>query len=391
MQNGNPPRHSMTSGEPKTIDLEAERVNPGPEDAEAQATVETTASDEAAREEAHATAEASAAQEEAAAAAETAPRPTPSAAPPSRGGSGFGLVAAGIVGGLVVLAGAGSAQYAGLIPNLGPEKKVQIPDYSGQIASLQSKLAEVEKKAETPAVDLSPVEDRLKALETAMTKLPVGDLTDVLAIKGKLDETAGKVSKFGDQLASVANRLQEAEATINKPRDEVDVARAIASAGLKAAIDRGGPFQAELQTLASVAPNDESVAALQAYAAKGVPSRAELVKRYPDAADEMLAVTNKPAPGQSLSERLFKSAFSVIKVRPVGDVEGTSPQAIVARIGDKLQNGDLKAALTEWDNLPQDMKTAGESFRASLEARVKVEDLVAKALKSAVTITGKQG
>lgn len=387
MPNGNPPRRSKTSGEPKTIDLEAERVNPAPEDAEAQATVEAATSDEAAREEAQATAEASTAQEEAAAAPGAPPQP----APATRGSSGVGLVAAGIVGGLVVLAGAGSAQYAGLIPNFGPEKKVQMPDYSGQIAALQTKLSEVEKKAETPAVDLSPVEDRLKALETAMSKLPVGDLTDVLAIKGKLDETAGKVSKMEDQLASVANRLEQAEAKINKPRDDVDVARAIASAGLKAAIDRGGPFQAELQTLASVAPDDEAVAALQAYSAKGVPSRSELIKRYPDAADEMLAVTDKPASGQSLSERLFKSAFSVIKVRPVGDVKGTSPQAIVARIGNKLQNGDLKGALEEWDSLPQDMKTAGEEYHASLEARVKVEDLVAKTLKSAVTSTGKQG
>jgi hypothetical protein len=390
MSNGNPPRRSRKTEEPQTIDLEAERIVKSADDA---------ATAEAASEGAETS---SGPTEEAVASAEPAresPTPTEASTPDARtapqrrsGNGGSGLIAAGIVGGLIVLAGAGSAQYAGLIPNLGPAPKIQLPDYSAQIASLQQKLAEVEQKAANPPVtDLTPVEDRLKHIETAMSKLPVGDLADVLAIKGKLDETADKVAKFETQIASVANRVQETEAKVNAPRDDVDVARAIASAGLKAAIDRGGPFQAELQTLASVAPSDASVAALQAYAGKGVPSRAELIKRYPDAADAMLAVLNKPVAGQSLSDRLFKSAFSVIKVRPVGNVEGTSPDAIIARIGDELQSGDLQAALKEWDGLPDNLKAAGQDFHAALDARVKVEALVGQALDSAVKGTGKQG
>lgn len=387
MSNGNPPRRSRKSDEPQTIDLEAERI--------------ATPADEVAKTEAvaEATSEASATSEpKPEPVSEPAPQPTPASEsapePAKRSGSGggSGMIAAGIVGGLIVLVGAGAAQYAGFIPNLGPSQKIQLPDYAGQITSLQQKLTEVEKKAANPPVtNLAPVEDRLKNIETAMSKLPVGDLTDVLAIKGKLDETAGKMDKVEAQMASVANRLQQTEAKVNAPRDDVDVARAIASAGLKAAIDRGGPFQVELQTLASVAPNDDAVAALQAFAAKGVPSRSDLIKRYPDAADQMLAVLNKSVAGQSLSDRLFKSAFSVIKVRPVGNVEGTSPEAIIARIGDKLQGGDLPGALKEWDTLPDNLKAAGQEYRAALEARVKVEALVAQALEHAVKTTGKQG
>lgn len=394
MSNGNPPRRSRKSDEPQTIDLEAERI--------------ATPADDAAKTEAPADAVIMGPETvaETAATSETAAEPTPEpvsptvstteATPPpaKRAGNvgGSGMIAAGIVGGLIVLVGAGAAQYAGFIPNLGPSQKIQLPDYSGQIATLQQKLADVEKKAANPPVtNLTPVEDRLKNIETAMSKLPVGDLTDVLAIKGKLDETAGKMDKVEAQMASVANRLQQTEAKVNAPRDDVDVARAIASAGLKAAIDRGGPFQVELQTLASVAPNDEAVAGLQAFASKGVPSRSDLIKRYPDAADQMLAVLNKPVAGQSLSDRLFKSAFSVIKVRPVGNVEGTSPEAIVARIGDKLQGSDLPGALKEWDALPDNVKAAGQDYRAALEARVKVEALVAQALEHAVKTTGKQG
>lgn len=404
MSNGNPPRRSRKTDEPKTIDLEAARLDPNADDAgEQQAPIGNAANPETPADHASVadaeTATASQATEQATPDPVKEPAEKPSAAAdgdtsPARrnGGGGSGALAAGIIGGLIVLAGAGSAQYAGLIPNLGPTEKIQLPDYAGQIASLQQKLDQVDRKASNPPVtDLSPVEERLGNIETAMSKLPVGDLTDVLAIKGKLDETAGKVDKIETQMASVANRVQQTEAKVNAPRDDVDVARAIASAGLKAAIDRGGPFQAELQTLASVAPNDESVAALQAFAAKGVTSRAELIKRYPEAADQMLAVLNKPAAGQSLSDRLFKSAFSVIKVRPVGNVEGSSPEAVIARIGDKLQGSDLVGALKEWEALPEDLKAAGQDYHVALEARVKVEALVSQALERAVKATGKQG
>jgi hypothetical protein len=389
MTSGNPPRRSKKPDGPQTIDLEAEHVDPVPEGVATpvQEGVEPTA----------ATAEApSAAETGAPAKAESADQPRqPSAekhepTPKSSGGSGgMGALAAGIVGGLIVLAGAGSAQYAGLIPNFGPT--AEMPDYSGQISELQKKLDAVAIKADNPPkTDLTPLENQIKSINDAMAKLPVGDLTDVLAIKGKLDETAASTAKVEAQLASIANRLQQAEAKINEPRDDVDVARAIASASLKAAIDRGGPFTAELNTLKSVAKDDTAVAGLQPYAAKGVPSRSELIKSYPDTADAMLAVLNKPIPGQSLSERLFKSAFSVIKVRPVGDVEGDSPQAVVARIGDKLQNGDLKSAAKEWNALPDDMKAAGKDFKTALDARIAVEDLVGSTLANAVSGTAKQ-
>lgn len=417
MPSEKPPRRSQKASVPPTIDLEAERVdnasNETPSASEAKAdTVDATVKAEKTPEAATKDAPAKDTKTESATASQsTSSEPKKDAAPkesakkpnnkepakpavPAKksGGGSAGAIAAGIFGGLVALAGAGAAQYGGYIPNFGPAEKVDLSAVTSQISALQTKLDAVAQKADNPPqTDLGPINAKIQSIETAMSKLPVGDLTDVLAIQGKLNETAAKTAKFQEELASVANRLKEAEARINQPRDDIDVARAIASAGLKAAIDRGGPFQAELSTLKSVAPDDPAVAQLQTFAEKGVPSRAELIKSYPDAADNMMAVLNKPIPGQSLSERLFKSAFSVIKVRPVGDVKGNSPQAIIARIGAKLQNGDLAGAAKEWDALPDDLKAAGADFRSELDARIQVEALVSETLKNAVTDQKKQG
>jgi hypothetical protein len=54
---------------------------------------------------------------------------------------------------------------------------------------------------------------------------------------------------------------------------------------------------------------------------------------------------------------------------------------------DKVKNGDLPGAATEWNTLPSDAKQASAAFKQSLEARIRVEELVGSALSKAV-LTG---
>jgi hypothetical protein len=186
-------------------------------------------------------------------------------------------------------------------------------------------------------------------------------------------------------------RIEALEKQASEPRDDVQVAVAIASAGLKAAIDRGGPFAAELQTLADINPENPAVAELKTFAATGVPSRAGLVRDFPAVADIMLAEVAGDQPDQSLTDRLWSSAASMIKVRPVGYVEGEGADSVVARIEAKLTDGDLKGAAAEWAKLPEPAKKAGADFKASLDARIKVEDLVGSTLSKAITSTEPKG
>ncbi len=371
------PRHTKPKDEPVTIELTASELDEK-EAAEADPSSETANEHDV--ENAEAVAQADADKEPAEAAA---PPLSSSPAPaPQKSGSSTGAIAAGIFGGIVALAGAGAAQYAGYIPNFGPQQT--ITDYGPDITTLTSRIETLENK-KIPEPDLSPLEGRIQTLEQQMTELPLADLTDVKAMQGALTDATDKVAKADAEIASLANRLKQAEAKIGEPRDDVDVARAIASAGLKAAIDRGGPFATELATLETIVPDDAAVAELKAYADTGVPSRSTLVSNFPSVADTLIAATRQADGSTSLSERLMNSALSVIKVRPVGDVEGDSTGAIAARIEQKLQNGDLAGAASEWDKLPDAAKTAGENFKRALDARIEVEKLVSTTLTNAVT------
>lgn len=297
-----------------------------------------------------------------------------------------GLIAAGIVGGLVALAAAGSMQYAGILPSFNAGRAG-----SEEIAALKTDLGNLRQQlANAPAADTSALEQRIATLEGAR-----GETSQVDGLSEKITALESTLqserSTQASAMAELTRRLADAEAKINEPRDDIEVARAIASAALKAAIDRGGPFLTELDTLSKVTPDDQAIASLQSFAGTGVPSRSELMQKFPDVANAMLSAINQPDPNQGIMERLTESAFSLVKVRPVGNIEGESPEAMIARMENKLRNGDLQGAALEWNGLPDAAKTASIDYKKSLDARIEVENLVGGTLNRAITSTGRQG
>lgn len=395
-----PTRHSKSNADPQTIDLAAEEVKdiaPG----------EAEGGDEDVTESIEPETEAAAAAEEAKEEPASRQAPQPAASHPSqpaaasRERSTGSLLVASFVVGVVVLAGAAGLQYWGMLPSMNADTRTAetVNMLSGDVESMKKTIATLE--ASKPEVDFTPVNDKIAAIEAKLADMPkpnglsadadtrVAALNDQVS---KLETTLADRKKADDEARAVLlMRIEALEKKLSEPRDDVQVAVAIASAGLKAAIDRGGPFAAELDTLTGIDPNDPAVKELKAFAATGVPSRSKLVADFPAVADRILASVNSGNPDQSLTDRLLSSAFSAIKVRPVGNVEGETPDAIVARMEAKLTDGDLKGAEAEWQKLPQTGKQASADYEKSLSARIRVEELVGSTLTKAVQGTETKG
>jgi hypothetical protein len=418
------PNHSKPNEEPVTIDLEAEKTAQGaaPENLTERSheepggsstdpgEVPLEADKEPLRDEAQESIFASAPQEpQAAAAHEADPRPSHAEQaphterPPSHAGSTSGLIAAGIVGGLIALIGAGALQYAGFLPGGRASKgnSAEIAALNAQIDGLKQSVANL---AAAPAAKPdATLAARVAALETSVAHGGTGGSggaasaasdQKIASLTSEVEQLKADLSKATQSQASsdaeVSKRLDDAEKKLSGPSQESAVARAIAAAALKAAIDRGGPFQPELDTFANVAPDDPAVAALKNFAQTGVPSRADLIRQVSNVATAIVATAQTDDPNQSWSSRLISGAKSLVQVRPVGDVPGDSIDAIAARFEDKVRNGDLPGAVTEWNSLPDAAKSASAAFKQSLEARIRVEDLVSDALSKAIANTGKQ-
>jgi hypothetical protein len=394
-------RNPRPKPDPVTIDLGAEEVKEMPS-ADADGTEDNVTADAApeAAAEATASAESNAKSYSGIPNASTTPRTEPTAESPRSQGS-LGLIAASLLGGVIALGGAAGLQYWGVLPSLGTNEKAEasLNLMASDITALKTQLAE--QAAATPKIDLSPVETKIAALEEKVAKVPEANglsadadaRITALAEQVKAAEAASTTlkSELETVRAALEMRIEAIEKKLDQPRDDVEVAIAIASAGLKAAIDRGGPFVAELSTLEGINPDDPAVKELKTFAATGVPSRASLVAEFPKVADTILASARSDDPNQSLTDRLMSSALSAIQVRPVGEVEGEGPEAIVARMEARITNGDFASAATEWDKLPEPAKKASETYKKSLDARIRVEQLVGTALNKAVSATKTDG
>ncbi|WP_337181499.1 hypothetical protein [Shinella sp.] len=408
MEPETPSRRKKAGDEPVTIDLEPvpasasnEAIAAGekagteasaPETAEAGAPETTTAEPDAGAQKQEPLEPARATYEE--------PARTEPPSPPHRGNAG--PLAAGILGGLIALLGAGSLQYGGYLPAPGPDRAEEssaVASLSNEVETLKARLAET--TAASP-VDLQPIETRLAALEKSAEEnsgTPSADPQSVGRLEGDVARLTTELAALREAVSTTESQLTEriaaAEQKLDEPRSDIAMARAVAASALKTAIDRGGPYLAELEAFASVAPDDPSIAGLREHAAIGVPSRADLVRDFQPTADAILDAVHQPEGDQGIFNRLMSSAASAIRVRPVGSVEGDTPEAVVARIENKLQNGDFKGADIEWQTLPQPGQAAAADYKRRLDARVSVEELVGSAVSGALngttTATGNQG
>jgi hypothetical protein len=411
-----PPRRSKTDKEPVTIDLTAEQSDVVAEPVRSNDTDDAVSATEPA-EDVSATAEEpakpeptqepesspSAADEpryddpwSAAAQSEpqpatVAPEPESTPAPHHRPSPATStLIAAGIFGGIVALLLAGSMQYAGYLPGATPAPAASnTAGLTSELAELRQEIAALRNRPAAAAAPDAALANRVAALETAPRASNGASEQALGALKADLDRLRATVQSAATADSGLAQRLDQAEAKLNDRGPEQQVARAVAAAALKAGIDRGGPFETELQTFVTVAGDDPAVADLQKFASAGVPARAELQRDFPRVADAMLEATAQRDPNEGIAGRLLSSAMSVVKVRRVGDVQGETPDAVVARMENALRNGDLQASAREWDALPEPAKAVSRDFKQKLDARIQVENLVGGTLTRAVA--GTQG
>lgn len=361
------------------------------------------------------------------------PRPAPE--PAARRG---GALAAGVAGGVIALALAGGLQFAGLLP--GASAPPAAPDdRASAVAALETQVAELREQVsalgaaggadealdgrvaqaeervaslaseldalreeiaglgaqpgETPSVDLGPLEDRIAALETA-----IAGVSDAAAPEAALAAIEGDIATLREEAAAaragqeaVSVRLDALEQTLSTLSQRVEeqaeapgTAAIIAASALKAAIDRGTPFMAELETYATLIPDAPEIAELRELAASGVPTRTQVAAEANDAANAMIAAARPVDPEAGIIDRLWGSAMGLVQVRPIGMVEGEGVPQIVARIDAAIAAGDYERAVAEFDTLPEAARAAGEPFMTKVRARHAADRLIDQALAAAL-------
>ncbi|MGV0909198.1 COG4223 family protein [Martelella sp. FOR1707] len=327
--------------------------------------------------------------------ADSPPPPEPPASsPPLRKGPGFGpVLLAGVAGAVIALAGAYTLSSAGMLGGgVGGKINDEIASLRQELATLKANDGSSELQSQLDALKQQVQSSKGSGEDIASLKQQVSSIqstqqNDVGAVKNLQSAFNDLKSSLSSDQQAIQQKLSALEAKVNTPGKDLAVARAIAAAALKSAIDRGDSFATELATYAEVAPENADLSKLKALATSGIPTREELADEFSDAADAIIAAAEPPPPEGNIFNRLVDSAKGLVSVRPVGDVEGDTVPAIVARIENALSKGDLKTAESEWETLPDAAKQASQKFADGLKARIEADDLVSTTLSSALGAT----
>jgi hypothetical protein len=144
---------------------------------------------------------------------------------------------------------------------------------------------------------------------------------------------------------------------------------AVVAGALRAAVERGTPFAAELAAARALGADAAALTSLEAFAGAGVPS-AEALARDFDKVEPAMSTAATPASADGgVLGRLQVNAERLVRVRPVGDTPGDDPAAALARAGAKARRGDIAGALAEVERLPPSVQTPAADWIKAAKAR----------------------
>jgi hypothetical protein len=214
-----------------------------------------------------------------------------------------------------------------------------------------------------PAPDLSPLQQQIGDADTR-----IGALDQKL---GAFDARLGALQAKIDQPKMEARVPTTDKATENAVAEN-PAALAVVAQSVLQALSRGTPFATELSALKSLKADPAKVAALEPLAPSGAPTARALTDGFRPLADE-IAKEDQPAEG-SFFDRIAQSASHLVRIRSVGEKQGSDPAALASQIQAALDRGDLNRAHDLWTKLPERAKARSQDFVRALDARIAADN-----------------
>jgi len=245
---------------------------------------------------------------------------------------------------------------------------------TGDNGASSARLDEIAKVAQQIRTDLGTQIESM-SVKLDKTDAEQAETRATLAeMNAKLEETATKTGQTNTEITALRDRVENGA--------DKRAAAAIAAAALKSDIDSGAPFAASLTNLRAFSPGITELESLDSFAQKGVPTVAQLTAEFDSSVSGAILAATAPVEDGSLASRLAAGARSLVEVKPIGEVEGESPQARVSQIQAALKNNDLSKASDVWNALPETGREASTDWHNRLQARLTANTVVTGTIES---------
>ncbi|PWR24712.1 mitofilin family membrane protein [Zavarzinia aquatilis] len=216
---------------------------------------------------------------------------------------------------------------------------------------------------------------RMAALEAKLAALPMVDPEALAGLEREIAALKTASAETDTRIASETERLK----SVGR-----GVSLVYAIGRLRSGVEGEAPFAAPLDAvrghfealgLLREPAIGKALDTLSAHAAAGLPNRASLAARFAAQARAALQAARIPQDGDMV-DRLLAEAGNLVTVRPIGEIEGDSVEARLARAEARLGRGDLAGALTEIAPLQGGAANALAGWKADAEARLAAETAV---------------
>jgi len=226
----------------------------------------------------------------------------------------------------------------------------------GAAAANAAALSELTQKLARPDAPAAEPSETFKEQSEANAALIAALASRVDALEGSAKTTEGTLA------AEVAKRDAESS-------DDHALRTALIAAALAAAVERGRPFAAELKAAQAQAADASALAPLASFAASGVPNAGALARELSSLEPALLQAARALPSQAGILEKLQANAERLVRIRPIEEVPGDDPTAVIARIEFKAVRGDLAGALTEFGSLPATVRAPAQEWIGKAQAR----------------------
>lgn len=376
----------------------------------------------------------------------------------NKSGYGFGaLLIAGLIGSVATVALTAGVGYYTLQSNgldlfnddsnnVAEERYTML---STRLLSLEG-VIETQQDVEPEAIDLSPIADKISALDIKITNIGavqqkvieqagrIDDLDVKLATAAKVWADAAQISDASgnidlgviaamkrqiealqqrpvntqnleqdDQqnamIAALDQQLKDIEEKIKALKNTVtpsnvvfengqsasNMASALAVASLERALQDETPFEVELKAIKSFTKDSEALDKLSSYAKNGLVSELNLLGQFDDLLEAAL-VADLKGEGKGIFDKFVANAKSIISIRRTGNIEGDDIEAILARMEVAVNAKDLSKAVAQGKQLTGPAKAVFEKWMGLATSRLAAKDLMRQLSSDILTSLGKQ-
>jgi len=237
-----------------------------------------------------------------------------------------------------------------------------------QTKALGDLLAALTRRVDEVAVASQAAIVQAKSATAAADAAKSATQTDVQ--RGDVDALANRIAALESAVKSLSTDV--AQRTSTSSADDRVLRATVAAEALRAAVERGAPFPAELAAVKALGADEKATAPLVPFAADGIPSAAALGRELAAVIPSLHRASESGPNNDSFFGRLERHAQKLVRVTPLDAAAAPAsddPSSVIARIDGDAARGDIAAARADIAKLPDTVRGLTDGWIKKAEAR----------------------